>query len=758
MNHLLRQVNAISSSAARICLAGSCLLGSITLVGAETPSSESASRSPNEAAMVLTVDTPWVVAADEPEAIQRALADVKADWYKVLGRMPVVLSQPPQSWTGSIIYFGTKAPWLKDLLTPQASGPESFVLRVQKDRAGRSALVAGGSDLRGGIYAAYALAEEVLGVDPWYYWTDNEPGYRGQLELQTGFDRSSGPPTFRYRGWFVNDEDLLAGFAPDPLRENIFSLEMWDRVYETLLRLRGNMVVPGTFNFPDERCLELAARRGLVLNMHHVNILGLNTFRWPEDIPFSYSKHPEIMEQYWRSCIAAYKGRETVWTVGYRGKFDHPFWTDEPELNTPQARGDVITRAIAKQVELIREAQPDAPIIANMWDEGAELYRQGMIKLPDRVTLVWPDDGSGLIRDNGQVSTGQGTYYHTMMLNYQANQLTEMINPGRIYHELGRFVKAGATDYFLVNVSDVRPAPLSTDCVMKFVWNAVPYLGKSDAENMDAFYANWSQRQFGPEIAASISDIYRAYFDLPYHREIQQTGVSNQLARPAWPEQEDFQSGENSLQTRLRKLQWAAAPLIAQGKPLPVGLESYRKNNKEFARRNLKIVSALIARAESLASQVPPKRLEFYQAHVLTPLQVHRFSLEMLEAYCDAVSSYTAGTKTETIAKVGDALRASDDLSSALRKAEYGKWAGFYRGECLVGLDENRDRLRCLNAVLRGEPMPPTREDLYVNDGADPDANRHRANDRMATPNYYRLYRYQEPFKKNFPLLYPQPN
>jgi len=214
VNHFIPPGSTFFSRAKAACLAGGWLLGGIASWGADIRSSGSTNQFMTETTMVLTVDTPWVVAADEPEAIQRALADVKADWYKVLGRMPVVLTQPPQSWTGSIIYFGTKAPWLKEMLTPQTSGPESFVLRVRTDRAGRTALVAGGGDLRGAIYAAYALSEEVLGVDPWYYWVDKEPAFRGRVELWKDFDRSSGAPTFRYRGWFINDEDLLSRWRP----------------------------------------------------------------------------------------------------------------------------------------------------------------------------------------------------------------------------------------------------------------------------------------------------------------------------------------------------------------------------------------------------------------------------------------------------------------------------------------------------------------------------------------------------------------
>ena len=415
------------------------------------------------------------------------------------------------------------------------------------------------------------------------------------IEVPAGFDKRFGPPTFKYRGWFINDEDLLGGFAPDPLRENVFSLEMYDRICETLLRLRGNMIVPGTFAFPDERCQELAARRGLVLNMHHILVVGLNTYRWPKDVPFSYGKHPELMERYWQTCIDAFQGREVVWTVGYRGKHDRPFWIDEPELKTPEARGAVITRAIAKQVEMIRKVDPKAMIIANLWSEGAEMMRAGHLKLPAGVVAVWPDDGTGIIRDNGAVKAGQGTYYHTAMLNSAANQLSEMVNPGRIYGELGRFARAGATNFFLVNVSDVRPVPMSTDCAMRFAWNATPYLGKSDAENMDAFLADWSRRQYGPQAAADVAAIYAEYFNIPYQRR-------------------DQRRGENYVNTRLLVLDRQAAPLIEAGKPLGDKLLDQAAEAVKFAGRNRAYLAELLRKAEPLAARIPDDRRPFYQS------------------------------------------------------------------------------------------------------------------------------------------------
>jgi hypothetical protein len=647
----------------------------------------------------LTADTPWLVATNQPEALQRALCDVERDWYKVFGHRPIVLTKAPEAWNGALVRFGVAS----------AGAPESFTLC-----AASNTLVATGSDVRGAIYAAYAFSEDILGVDPWWFWADKEPARRDKIEVSHDLKKDFGPATFRYRGWFINDEDLLGGFAPDPLRENVFSLEMLDRICETLLRLRGNMLVPGTFNYPDERCWELAARRGLALNMHHILVVGLNTYRWPQDIPFSYSKHPEIMEHHWRDCIAAYKGHEVVWTVGYRGKHDRPFWADEPELKTPEARGAVITAAIAKQVELIRASDPHGMIIANLWAEGAEMMHAGHLKLPAGVVQVWPDDGTGLIRDNGAVQAGQGIYYHTAMLNSRANQLSEMVNPGRIYDEVGRFIRAGATNFFLVNVSDIRPVPLSTECAMRFVWNSAPQFGKSEQENMDAFLAGWCGRMYGAPLAHDLAALYARYYAIPYQRR-------------------ETRHGENSLPTMQRTLDRVAAPLVAKGEPLTKDILGKARAMQNFAVTNRAYVAKLAADAGLLVARVPPQRRDFLQAHLLTPIQTHLYALEMLEAYGAALTEYGKGEKEHACNCLERAAESLEKVFGALQRAETGKWSGWYFGERFVGLEATRDRLRVLRAHLRGELPPPHH-----------------------TPNGYpELYRYQEPFQPNFPRMYP---
>lgn len=706
--------------------------------------------------ILLTVDTPWIVAPDESEPVQRALEDVKRDWYKVFGHLPVVLSAPPETgWDGPLVYFGLKANAAREVASVPLEGRERFALGIREGAGGRPVILAAGSDMRGAIYAAYAFSEEILGVDPWWFWTDKEPVYRSSIVVPGDFNLPVAAPTFKYRGWFINDEDLLAGFSPDPLRENAFSNDMLDRICETLLRLRGNMLVPATFPFPDERCHELTARRGLIISQHHILVMGLNTYQWPQDVPFSYTKHPDIMERYWRQCVEVFKDKEMIWTVGYRGKFDRPFWVDEPEIASPQARGAIISRVIARQVEIIREVQPDAPIIANMWDEGAKLYRQGVIQLPPGVILVWPDDGTGLLRENGQEQTlgpaelkdatmrnsltgavpanlsgsseadlpfvpvsqpqpGQGIYYHTAMMRWWFNQLSEMVPPARIYQELGRFIRADATEYFLLNLSDVRPVPLSTDCAMKLAWDATPYRGKPDQENQTAFLLDWSRRQYGAAVAPQVAALYHEYFDVPSHRT-------------------EMRQSDHAPHSHLRVLGSEIFPLLLEGKPLAEKLQADLLERLAVAQANYDYLAGLRAKAEALAPSLPPDRRGFFQSHLLTALGIHLHGHEMLAAYCHALLRLQKGDRAGASAYLALSLAGNEGIFAAMRPAERGKWSCWYIGEYFVSLDLSRDLIRRHAAAVRGEAPPPVRPRRY----------------------YPELYQYQNAFRKNFPLMYP---
>src|SRR5581483_10742535 len=127
----------------------------------------------------------------------------------------------------------------------------------------------------------------------------------------------------------------------------------------------------------------------------------------------------------------------------------------------------------ADQMSIVRSVHPDAQFIINLWQEGTRLAQQGYLKIPPEVGTVWADTGYGYLQDRGEVSKGQGAYYHVAMFNNMANQLTEMVPMSRVIAELGRYIKAGATNYFLVNTSDIRPVVMMAKAVMDVAWGGL---------------------------------------------------------------------------------------------------------------------------------------------------------------------------------------------------------------------------------------------------------------------------------------------
>ena len=327
--------------------------------------------------------------------------------------------------------------------------------------------------MRGTIYAIYEFSQRILGVDPMYLWTDKQPAKRASITLPADFARTYPSPVFKYRGFFTNDEDLLSGWIrPAKGDQTGISLKAWDMVFETTLRLKGNMVVPGTWIFPDDAQVHAATERGLIVNQHHAIPLGVNVARWPADVPYNYSTHPEILERAWTNAVNQYKpDEEILWSVGLRGLSDSSYASlDESVRNNDPLLGQRISEAIADQMKIVRAKYPNAQFVTDLWQEGARLMQEGYLKIPPEVTLVWADTGYGDMQDGGKVAAGQGMYFHVAMMNGQANQLSEMVSVKTIQSEIGRYIKAGATSYFLVNTSDIRPYVMTTRAVMDMAW------------------------------------------------------------------------------------------------------------------------------------------------------------------------------------------------------------------------------------------------------------------------------------------------
>lgn len=601
---------------------------------------------------VVDGGTTLVVSSREPGAVLKAAEDLAGDLEEVLGRKVRRAEKAPERGAAIVVAYQENVP--QGFERPR--GEESLVVEER-----RGQVVLAGADVRGTIYAVYRFAQTQLGVDPLWWWTDSVPARRAKVTVAAGFRLAEGTPKFRRRGWFINDEDLLTGWKPATPGGTGISLEVWDRVFEALLRLKGNMIVPGTFIFPDEPQVKAASERGLMITQHHIEVLGTNTWKWPEDAPYSFAEQPQILKNAWRNSMRGYgREQEVIWTVGYRGRHDRAFWLDDQSIPpTEEARAAAIRKAIDAQMEIVRSERRQPEFIMNAWMEAVPLIQRGFLKLPEGVTLVWPDNGHGLIRDGGRIARGEGVYYHTAMHDFEANQLTEMVPPERIARELGRAARAGATEYLLVNVSDIRPYPLTTRAAMEAAvagegWSWEEYLGR------------WCREEFGEKAAASMAEYYKAYFEAPgrYGAAEQETLADNAYHNYLRFILVSLIKGRPELSTRFIEIanwdEWLGKVKKAAEEAEP---------RWERAR----------ALAEKAGSMVMAGRREFFQSHVMTQLEIHRRSNRALRLGAEAWVD-----RGRAVEKVSAAIEELKAVRGAMEAAEYGQWKGFYREDRFV--------------------------------------------------------------------------
>lgn len=239
-------------------------------------------------AFTLDGDAVFVLPYGLSSGVELALRDVQYDFYKTMGIVPVVQNGYPAAGSlpegTTLVYFGdpSSANWLNQFdLTGCVTGWESHCVKTfASGPNGYPAIVATGTGKRGAIFGAYAFSEHVLGVNPWYHFTDDAPAYQGSIDVNASMSLTWAPPMFTHRAWFPNDEDILGGFRADPAGKSVFDLATWDKICETLLRLKGNTMLVGTNPFPDEDSVALVARRGIVVQHHHYNLCGINMLQW----------------------------------------------------------------------------------------------------------------------------------------------------------------------------------------------------------------------------------------------------------------------------------------------------------------------------------------------------------------------------------------------------------------------------------------------------------------------------------------------
>ena len=361
-------------------------------------------------------------------------------------------------------------------------------------------------------------------------------------------------------------------------------------------------------------------------------------------------------------------------------------------------------------MKIVRAVHPDAKFVTDLWQEGARLVQQGDLTIPPDVIPVWADTGYGLLQDKGEVAAGQGAYYHVAMLNGRANQLSEMVPVDRIYSELGRYIEAGATQYLLLNTSDIRPVSMTAEAVMDIAWGGLPPEGVNGSEQ---YYKEWATKEFGEKAAAAVAKVYEEYFKAPahlptsgdeygdqiYHSEARQMLLSYMVSPPF------YSIPSQSPKWTPARIMGIGAPGAGFGPQLgPDYLQTIIKRAIQQCGDAQPRWDAVWRDAVAAEALVALARRPFYHAEVLTMIAINRESNRILFLVSNAIQDAQNGQKAKAHLEADEALRAFDEIHRMEVGAEYGKWKNWYRGDWLTGIDQTRDMVQTFVKYL-DDPM-----------------------------------------------------
>lgn len=532
---------------------------------------------------------------------------------------------------------------------------EEYVIRVSEEEIH----VLAGDEL-GLIYAFLYLSEKFMGIVPFWYWNDCPPVIRSRIEIPVGEYRS---PQYRirYRGWFLNDEVLL----------DVWNVpESWEMAFEALLRLGGNMVIPGTDN-NSKRFRTLAADMGLWITHHHAEPLGAEMFlrAYPEKTP-SFAEHPELFRGLWKSAVDAQKGSRTIWNLGFRGQGDRPFWADDPQYDTPKMRGSLISSLIREQYDMVKASDPAAVCCTNLYGEAMELYRLGVLKLPEDCIYIWADNGYGRMVSRRQDAHNpripalpekgaggkHGIYYHASFYDLQAAFHITMLpnSPRMVTEQLEEAYERGAKEFLMVNASNVRPHTYTLHKIAS-EWG---YCG----EYMEQYYK---------DAAEKASVFYRDYYK----------------AMLSFGSHEDEKAGEQFYHYAMRAL---CHGLMSDGGRTAERDLVWLTGSIPFGEQT-ELIGRLL---DSGVSRLERYRLSCEAAKAGMPLLfgdtlwlqacIHAHSCLAGVYLCGAVRETLQGDYEAAFLSAGDAVCRLNRILSAMRETEHGKWKDFYANECLT--------------------------------------------------------------------------
>jgi hypothetical protein len=399
------------------------------------------------------------------------------------------------------------------------------------------ALVIAGSDTRGTAYGVFAISKKI-GVSPWYWWADVPPQQTKELILNIA-ETISSSPTVKYRGIFLNDED----WGLQPWAAKTFEPETGDigpktyaKIFELLLRLKANLIWPAMHPstkpfYSYEKNKKVAADYSIIVGSSHAEpMLRNNVGEWDSKTmgAFNYITNQPIVYKYWEDRVKESSNNNAIYTIGMRGIHD----SGMEGVKDAKEAIPLLTKIIADQRGILSKyinPNPEkVPQVFTVYKEVLDIYDKGL-KIPDDVTIVWPDDNYGYIQrlnnpEENKRSGGSGVYYHASYWGRPHDYLwLSSTHPELIREEMMKAYYNNANRLWILNVGDIKPLEYNIQLFLDMAFDARPFANDYYIEH---HLQKWYDDIFGWMHGKVINQLFQEYYDLAFERRPEFMGWS----------------------------------------------------------------------------------------------------------------------------------------------------------------------------------------------------------------------------------------
>ena len=310
--------------------------------------------------------------------------------------------------------------------------------------------------------------------------------------------------------------------ANPPIPDGVaaYGREFYEKLFELILRIRGNYLWPAmwnnAFNEDDPENARLADEYGIVMGTSHQEPMLRAQKEWDRRYMrtlgrWNYVTSKDTLENFWKDGIRRNKDYESIISIGLRGANDTEMMPGGPEVNIP-----FLEKIVDSQRKMIaEEINPDITRVPQLWclyKEVQEYYNAGL-RVPGDVTLLWAEDNWGNVRrlpsrEERTRQGGAGIYYH---FDYHGGPRSyQWINTNpipKIWDQMTLAKQYGADRIWIVNVGHFKGYEFPLEYFMSLGWNTDMYSN----DNLMEYTRFWAKKQFGPEYAGEIADIISKY-------------------------------------------------------------------------------------------------------------------------------------------------------------------------------------------------------------------------------------------------------